>query len=61
MKMGLQGVDNGFMIFKDYRIPRKNLLNRFSDVLPNGEFVSDIKSIDQRFALSLGALAAGRI
>jgi acyl-CoA oxidase len=46
MKTGLQGIDNGFIIFKDYRVPRKNLLNRFSDVLPNGEFTTTIQNID---------------
>ena len=29
-KQGLEGIDNGFIIFHNIRIPRKNLLNRFS-------------------------------
>ena len=37
-KVGLNGVDNGFMLFRRYRIPRENLLNRGSDVLPDGTF-----------------------
>ncbi len=27
-KLGQNGLDNGFMGFKDYRIPRENLLNK---------------------------------
>jgi acyl-CoA oxidase len=34
----MDGVDNGFMIFNKVRIPRENLLNRFSNVSEEGEF-----------------------
>jgi acyl-CoA oxidase len=37
-KNGLNGVDNGFIIFKNVRIPRENLLDRFSHVSEEGEF-----------------------
>jgi acyl-CoA oxidase len=60
-KTGMQGVDNGFIIFNDFRIPRTNLLNRFSDVTADGKFKAEIESADQRFALQLGALSTGRI
>jgi len=60
-KEGLDGIDNGFIVFNNFRIPRENLLNRFSTVTPEGEFQSDIKSDDQRFGLQLGALSSGRI
>ena len=45
-KMGLNGIDNGFIIFDNFRIPRENLLNRFSNVNDNGEFESTIESPD---------------
>jgi acyl-CoA oxidase len=35
-KQGLDGIDNGFMIFDNVRIPRENLLNRFSNVNDQG-------------------------
>ncbi len=60
-KAGMQGVDNGFILFNNFRIPRTNLLNRFSDVTEDGKFKTEIESADQRFALQLGALATGRI
>jgi len=37
------------------------MLNRLSDINEKGEFISDIKSGDQRFALSLNCLITGRI
>ena len=60
-KMGLDTIDNGFFIFKNYRIPKSNLLNRFSQINELGEFVSGIKNDDKRFALQLGALSGGRV
>jgi len=57
----MHGVDNGFILFNNFRIPRLNLLNRFSDVTEDGKFKTQIESADQRFALQLGALATGRI
>jgi len=59
--MGLDTIDNGFFIFKNYRIPKSNLLNRFSQINELGEFVSGIKNDDKRFALQLGALSGGRV
>ncbi len=45
-KEGLDGIDNGFIIFNHLRIPKANLLNKFSDVLDDGTFVSEIKNND---------------
>lgn len=60
-KIGLHGVDNGFIKFNNVRVPRVNLLNRFGDVKPNGTYVSDIKSEGRRFAAVLGELITGRM
>ena len=37
-KMGLNGVDNAKLSFNQVRVPRENLLNRYSDVSPEGKF-----------------------
>eukprot|EP00347_Sterkiella_histriomuscorum_P000459 403375781 len=60
-KEGLDTIDNGFLIFKDVRIPKDNLLNKLSDIDQNDKFQAKIKSADQRFALQLGALSGGRV
>ena len=60
-KLGQDGVDNGFIIFNKVRIPKRNMLNRLSDINEKGEFVSEIKTTDSRFALSINGLVTGRI
>jgi acyl-CoA oxidase len=60
-KIGLNGVDNGRIGFKDVRIPRENLLNRFGDVSAEGKYSSDIPSAGRRFFTMIGTLVAGRI
>jgi len=45
-KEGLDGIDNGFIIFNNFRIPRQNMLNRFSNVTEEGMFESTIESAD---------------
>jgi len=60
-KMGLNGVDNGWMTFTNVRVPRENLLNRFADVLPDGQYVSSIKKPEKRFGRQLAALTGGRV
>ena len=60
-KEGLDGIDNGFIVFSNLRVPRASLLDRFSSVTPEGVFRSAIESADQRFGLQLGALSSGRI
>jgi acyl-CoA oxidase len=43
-KSGLNGVDNGFILFENYRIPKDYLLDKLSCIDEKGEFVSAIKS-----------------
>jgi len=35
-KNGLQAIDNGWLVFKKVRIPRDNLLDKFSQVSADG-------------------------
>ena len=37
-KLGYNGVDNGFLLFDQVRVPRKALLSRFSEITPEGDF-----------------------
>eukprot|EP00762_Andalucia_godoyi_P003092 ANDGO_01119.mRNA.1 Acyl-coenzyme A oxidase len=60
-KLGLQGVDNGRIWFHNVRIPRENLLNRFSDVAPDGSYTTLKPNATQRFAAMIGELVGGRV
>jgi len=60
-KLGLNGVDNGRLTFDEVRIPRENLLDRFAQVSPEGEYESPIASPTKRFFVMLGTLVGGRV
>lgn len=60
-KIGLNGVDNGFVMFNKFRIPRESLLNKTGDVLPDGTYTSPYKDSNKRFGASLGMLSSGRV
>lgn len=60
-KMGLQGVDNGRMMFEHHRVPRDNLLDRYGSVTREGKYETEIKSNAARFATMIGALIYGRV
>ncbi|XP_075242790.1 peroxisomal acyl-coenzyme A oxidase 3-like [Convolutriloba macropyga] len=60
-KLGLHGVDNGFLAMRNVSIPKENLMNRFSDVKEDGTFVSQFRDAEKRLSASLGALLMGRV
>jgi acyl-CoA oxidase len=61
VKAGLNGVDNGRLVFDHVRVPREALLDRFGSVAPDGTYSSPIDDESRRFFTMLGTLVRGRI
>ncbi|CAG9322124.1 unnamed protein product [Blepharisma stoltei] len=60
-KNSLNGIDNGFLIFKNYRVPYDCLLDKHSSISLDNKFKSHIKNNDKRLAMMLGGILRGRI
>ncbi|KAM4808177.1 peroxisomal acyl-coenzyme A oxidase 3 [Rhinophrynus dorsalis] len=60
-KLGQNGLDNGFAMFHNVRIPQENLLNRTGDISSSGAYTSVYKDPKQRLGASLGTLSSGRV
>lgn len=60
-KLCLQAIDNGWIKFNRYRVPKEALLNGFADVTSDGVYFSVISSKTKRFAFQIGSLSGGRI
>ncbi|WP_216209539.1 acyl-CoA dehydrogenase family protein [Amycolatopsis aidingensis] len=60
-KAGLNGVDNGRLVFDEVRVPRTALLNQYGEVAPDGTYSSPIESDNRRFFTMLGTLIRGRV
>lgn len=61
IKMGLNGIDNGALKFHNVRVPRVNMMNKYSDVDEQGNFSSQVKGIQQRFFKVTERLLSGRL
>src|SRR5687767_12429118 len=48
-KVGLNGVDNGRIAFRNVRVPRDALLDRYAQVSPDGTYFSEIENPNRRF------------
>ncbi|EAT48670.1 AAEL000370-PA [Aedes aegypti] len=60
-KIGLNGIDNGFVMFNNYRIPRENLLNRTGDVTPEGVYECTFTEPGKILGAVLESFSAGRL
>ncbi len=60
-KLGLNGVDNGRIVFDSVRVPREALLDRYAQVDADGNYHSEIENPDRRFFTMLGTLVQGRV
>jgi acyl-CoA oxidase len=60
-KLGLNGVDNGRLVFDQVRVARTALLDRYAQVDAKGTYRSEIENPDRRFFTMLGTLVQGRV
>ena len=60
-KLGMNGNDNGFMQFKNYRIPKTALMDKNSEVSADGQLVLKLKDKRRRKGIAMGVLSMGRI
>jgi len=60
-RMGVQGVDNASLAFRNVRIPRVNMMNRYCDVDENGTFTSESPHRYSRFFKVTERLLSGRM
>lgn len=59
-KIGLNNIDNGYIILDNVRVPKENLLDGIGGIDSNGHYVSKIANNDQRFGLHMSPLSSGR-
>lgn len=60
-KLGMNGNDNGFMQFTNYRISRDALMNKNADVTADGRYELRVTDRRRRQGVALGVLSMGRI
>ncbi len=60
-KIGLDGVDNGFVLFDHFFVPKSALLNKLGDIDEKGNYRTPFRDPRKRFGASLGNLSAGRM
>eukprot|EP00128_Syssomonas_multiformis_P011956 Colp12_sorted_trinity150504_noHs@36258 len=60
-KIGVNGVDNATLQFKNVKVPRENLLDSISQIAPDGTFTSNVQGRRNRFLTVADQLLSGRI
>ena len=60
-KNSLNGVDDGYLIFNNYRAPYDSLLDKYSQITEEGEFKSEMTKKEKRLGIMLGGLIRGRL
>lgn len=60
-KIGLNGIDNGVIMFDNYRVPKSALLNKHCDVTDDGVYIPKMKDPKKRFGSSLYAITSNRL
>lgn len=61
VKLGMNGVDNARIIYRNITIKKENMLNNLNDISEEGNFVSNIKNRRERFLAAANRLLSGRL
>jgi len=60
-KVGLNGIDNGYLSFDKVQVPYDAMLDRFAQIDDAGTYQSEIKKKSPRFFKMIGTLVTGRV
>jgi len=60
-KIGLNGVDNGYITFNNVQVPHEAMLDRFASIDANGQYQSDTPKKTARFFKMINTLVTGRV
>lgn len=60
-KVGLNGIDNGYIGFENVTVPYDSMLDRFAQIDEDGNYKSDIEKKSKRFFKMISTLVTGRI
>ena len=60
-KVGLNGIDNGYLAFDKVKVPYDAMLDRFAQIDEGGKYKSDIEKKSKRFFKMISTLVTGRI
>lgn len=60
-KVGLNGIDNGYLSFEKVTVPYDSMLDRFAQIDAEGNYKSDIEKKSKRFFKMISTLVTGRI
>lgn len=61
VKMGLNPIDNGRLMFDHIKVPREAMLNKICDVTEDGKFESELEKPSARFFKVADRLLSGRL
>lgn len=60
-KVGLNGVDNGYISFSKVKVPHEMMLDRFASIDDKGQYQTDTPKKTARFFKMIGTLVTGRV
>ncbi|EGC33499.1 hypothetical protein DICPUDRAFT_48894 [Dictyostelium purpureum] len=60
-KIGWNGIDNAWIRFRNYRVPKENLLNKFANIDDKGEYTCKLPTPGKLFQNTISQLVFGRM